>query len=315
MAKKPTFEELEQRIQELERKVEIFQPTSENVDVGITKIKSNFEIEWANPVILNWFGTSLDELVGRKCYEAFEHKDDICGYCPAVKAMETGQPVEAEAISIKSDGTRFFVRDKVFPLYNEDGETIGFNEIVENITERKQAEEALREVHASIERLVEERTTELMESNQKMKQEMGVREQAEEALRESEKRLKESQKIARLGQWELDLSTNTLYWSEGIYDLFKIDSNKFMASYKTFLDAIHPDDREFVDNEDEFELEVSDNGIGIPEDLDFRDTETLGLHLVKILVALSTGDAGHPLIKFLNPLAYTRFLRASRTSL
>ncbi|MEW6601020.1 MAG: PAS domain S-box protein [Nitrospirota bacterium] len=36
-------------------------------------------------------------------------------------------------------------------------------------------------------------------------------------------------------------------------------------------------------NEDEFELIVSDNGIGIPDDIDFRNTESLGLRLVTIL--------------------------------
>ena len=36
-------------------------------------------------------------------------------------------------------------------------------------------------------------------------------------------------------------------------------------------------------NEDAFELEISDNGIGIPDGLDFRNTESLGLHLVTIL--------------------------------
>jgi two-component sensor histidine kinase len=36
-------------------------------------------------------------------------------------------------------------------------------------------------------------------------------------------------------------------------------------------------------NGNEYELTVSDNGIGIPEDLDFRKTETLGLHLVSSL--------------------------------
>ena len=34
---------------------------------------------------------------------------------------------------------------------------------------------------------------------------------------------------------------------------------------------------------DEIELVVSDNGVGIPEGLDFRNTESLGLHLVTIL--------------------------------
>ncbi len=36
-------------------------------------------------------------------------------------------------------------------------------------------------------------------------------------------------------------------------------------------------------NEDEFELTVSDNGVGIPEDLDISVTESMGLHIVRIL--------------------------------
>jgi len=36
-------------------------------------------------------------------------------------------------------------------------------------------------------------------------------------------------------------------------------------------------------NKNEIELIVSDNGVGLPRKVDFRDTETLGLHLVKIL--------------------------------
>ncbi|HMB44863.1 MAG TPA: histidine kinase dimerization/phosphoacceptor domain -containing protein, partial [Candidatus Methanoperedens sp.] len=36
-------------------------------------------------------------------------------------------------------------------------------------------------------------------------------------------------------------------------------------------------------NENMLELVVSDNGIGLPEDLDFRKTRTLGLHLVTVL--------------------------------
>jgi two-component sensor histidine kinase len=36
-------------------------------------------------------------------------------------------------------------------------------------------------------------------------------------------------------------------------------------------------------NKDEIELTAGDNGIGIPDDVDFRETESLGLHLVSIL--------------------------------
>ena len=62
----------------------------------------------------------------------------------------------------------------------------------------------------------------------------------------NESRLKEAQKITKLGNWELDLKTNTLFWSDEIYNIFNIDKNKFGASYDFFLEAIHPDDREMV---------------------------------------------------------------------
>ncbi len=68
----------------------------------------------------------------------------------------------------------------------------------------------------------------------------------EEALKESAARLNESQYIAHLGSWDLDIVNNVLKWSDEIYRIFEIDPDKFDASYEAFLDAIHPDDREEV---------------------------------------------------------------------
>lgn len=73
-----------------------------------------------------------------------------------------------------------------------------------------------------------------------------ARKHAEEALKHSESSLKEAQRIAHLGNWDLDLSRNALSWSDEIYRIFEIDPNEFGASYEAFLDAIHPDDRETV---------------------------------------------------------------------
>ncbi len=72
------------------------------------------------------------------------------------------------------------------------------------------------------------------------------RKQAEAALRHSEDSLKEAQRIAHIGNWDLDLVRNVLTWSDEIYRMFEIDPAKFGASYEAFLDAIHPDDRELV---------------------------------------------------------------------
>ena len=66
------------------------------------------------------------------------------------------------------------------------------------------------------------------------------------ALRDSEARLREAQRIAQLGSWELDLATNRLHWSPEIYTIFEIDAGIFEASYEAFLNKVHPDDRTLV---------------------------------------------------------------------
>ncbi len=72
------------------------------------------------------------------------------------------------------------------------------------------------------------------------------RKRAEETIRESEAQLKEAQKTASIGNWELDLTENKLTWSDEIYRIFEIDPEEFDASYETFLSAIHPDDRDML---------------------------------------------------------------------
>jgi len=75
-----------------------------------------------------------------------------------------------------------------------------------------------------------------------------VTEQVEQERRitESQKSLAFAQHIAQLGNWELDLQTNHLRWSDEIFRIFEIDKNNFDASYETFLAAVHPEDRDIV---------------------------------------------------------------------
>jgi two-component system, chemotaxis family, CheB/CheR fusion protein len=74
------------------------------------------------------------------------------------------------------------------------------------------------------------------------------RKQAEEALRESAARLKRSQEIAHLGSWELDLLKNELTWSDETYRIFGFQPQEFKAGYEAFLQAVHPEDRSMVDS-------------------------------------------------------------------
>ncbi len=72
---------------------------------------------------------------------------------------------------------------------------------------------------------------------------ISARKQAEDDLRKSEANLREAQAIARMGRWELDLTSNNLYWSDGIFTLCEINREDFTPSYNAFLTLVHPDDR------------------------------------------------------------------------
>lgn len=72
------------------------------------------------------------------------------------------------------------------------------------------------------------------------------RKKMEEALRESEKRLREAQAIAHVGSWDWDIAGNTLHWSDEIYRIFGLELRQFGATYEAFLSSVHPEDREAV---------------------------------------------------------------------
>ncbi|HEX9078703.1 MAG TPA: diguanylate cyclase [Desulfuromonadaceae bacterium] len=69
----------------------------------------------------------------------------------------------------------------------------------------------------------------------------------EEALRASEAMLKEAQKIAHIGHWELNFVTNKLTWSEEVYNIYEVDPGQFEASFDAFFNLLAPKDREKLD--------------------------------------------------------------------
>lgn len=66
------------------------------------------------------------------------------------------------------------------------------------------------------------------------------------SLREHEMQLNKAQKIAHIGNWEIDILNNTLQWSNEIYHIFGIEKEKIKITYEKFLDLIHPADKESV---------------------------------------------------------------------
>ncbi|HET8686645.1 MAG TPA: PocR ligand-binding domain-containing protein, partial [Methanosarcina sp.] len=113
---------------------------------------------------------------------------------------------DCELDIVSADGEIRHVLGNARPLRDEQGNLCGSISAFIDITERKKAEEALKKAHENLEKTVEERTAEL--------------EKAYNSLKESEKRLAEAQKMAHIGNWEWDISTDKAYWSDELFRIF-----------------------------------------------------------------------------------------------
>ncbi|MEW6154996.1 MAG: EAL domain-containing protein [Actinomycetota bacterium] len=65
---------------------------------------------------------------------------------------------------------------------------------------------------------------------------------AAQALRQSEERLAEAQRVAHLGSWSLSLEQDVLEWSDETYRLLGYEPGEVEASIETFLARLHPED-------------------------------------------------------------------------
>jgi PAS domain S-box-containing protein len=65
------------------------------------------------------------------------------------------------------------------------------------------------------------------------------RKQAEETLRESERKLREAQAMAHLGYWQWDVKTGAVEWSEEVFKIFRLDPKTFVPQIDSIM-ALSP---------------------------------------------------------------------------
>lgn len=133
------------------------------------------------------------------------HPDDQEQVQQAVQeAIETHSDFDIEFRNIWPDGSVHWIMARGRAIYSSDGTPLRMIGVTLDLTDRKRTEEALQE---------------------------------------SEERLRIALEASRLGMWYWDLESDTLTFTEQCKTLFGLPTDA-MISYQVFLDALHPDDRQ-----------------------------------------------------------------------
>jgi len=236
-------EELKKALETLRYSEDQFRGLFQNVKSGVALIDETGRFAVVNPSFMQMFGldNELDILnINSQDWSRWEvygedgkllHVDDH----PVRKVVKTGKPVKGQLVAVRNPGANelTWMLISAEPVLKEDGHIYRVICTYHDITERKRAEEALKKAHDTLEEKVKERTAELQE--------------AYNSLKESEKRLSEAQRIAHIGNWDWNIATNEEYWSDELYHIFGLDP-QFELNHNTFLNCIHPDDLDYVNN-------------------------------------------------------------------
>ncbi len=198
----------------LERERDLVKRIMETSPVGITALDRAGTIVFANLAAERIFGMKRGEVEGRVYNQPDWEITDYAGdFLPDEeqvfrRVIESGLAVYNVQHAIRrADGLRILLSINAAPTFNSSGELDGMVAALEDVTERKRAEEELRQ---------------------------------------SEARLRDAQRLAHLGNWEEDLQTRSLVWSEQVFRIFEIDPMEFDPSATSFLKRIHPEDLERV---------------------------------------------------------------------
>lgn len=128
------------RTTELAASEERYRTLVDNIPLGITLISSDKRIVMVNRAQAELFGHPPEWFVGRLCHNEFEKRETACAHCPGEVSLKTGGTAMVETEGIRDDGSRINVQIHTVPLPGKGGQPEAFIEVVENITERRQAQ-------------------------------------------------------------------------------------------------------------------------------------------------------------------------------
>lgn len=142
MTSKHSYEELEVALRDGE---ELYRAVVDNIRFGISVINTKMEIQSLNKQMRDWL-PKIDISQKPICYKTFNTppRQEICPYCPGVKAINDGRTHES-IISTQSGSSTISYRIIATPIIDKEGAVVSIIEMLEDVTERMESDAALKE--------------------------------------------------------------------------------------------------------------------------------------------------------------------------
>jgi len=179
--------------EELRRAIEFDEAVMSNMGEGLYTVDKQGLVTKMNPAAEKLLGWTLEELRGKKMHDVIHYKHPNGSpfppeECAGLQVLRDGKALkDFEDTFIQKDGRLFPVSYSSSPLRDRDGEIVGLVVVFQDITERNQAQEALRQNQAQLENRVAERTTELQQANAALWRDIEERKKLEEQLLQAQK--------------------------------------------------------------------------------------------------------------------------------
>ncbi|MGR9014755.1 MAG: PAS domain S-box protein, partial [Gammaproteobacteria bacterium] len=194
-----------QNAAKLKASEESFRRMSNNAPVMIWLTDTAGEPTFVNQFWLDFVGFDPAQDLTYKAWLNLVHPDDrMTAFSAYYQNIEAEQAITTEYRLRSANGNWRWVLDKGMPLYDESGVFSGYIGSAIDITERKQAQQLLQD---------------------------------------KERMLSESQHIAHIGSWSMDLTTNSIAWSDETYVVYGVTKELFVPSEKTLFELTHQHDR------------------------------------------------------------------------